>query len=88
MTVIVARRPWLHYTCWVKRAIMSFNEILEAADHLSLDEQATLLEVLQHRIVERRREALAGEVQQARREFEAGQIRPASPTDLVKTFLS
>jgi hypothetical protein len=67
---------------------MSFNEILEAADQLSLDEQATLLEVLQHRIVERRREALARDVQQARREFEAGQIRPVSPTDLLKNILS
>jgi len=67
---------------------MSFNEILEAADELSLDEQTTLLEVLQHRIVERRREALARDVQQARRDFEAGQIRPASPADILKNILS
>jgi hypothetical protein len=67
---------------------MSFNEILEAADHLSLDEQTTLLEVLQHRIVERRREALARDVQQARQEFEAGQIRPTSPADLLRLILS
>jgi hypothetical protein len=67
---------------------MSFNEILEAADHLSLDEQTTLLEVLQHRIVERRREALARDIQEARREFEAGEILAVSPADLLKTILS
>jgi hypothetical protein len=67
---------------------MSFNEILEAADHLSLDEQTTLLEVLQHRIVERRREALARDVQEARRDFAAGQIHPASPADILKNILS
>lgn len=67
---------------------MSFNEILEAADQLSLDEQATLIEVLQHRIVERRREALARDIQQARREFETGRIHPASPADILKNILS
>ena len=66
---------------------MSFNEILEAADHLSLDEQATLLEVLQHRLVERRREALVRDIQQARREFETGRIQPASPADILKSIL-
>jgi hypothetical protein len=67
---------------------MSFNEILEAADQLSLDEQATLLEVLQHRIIERRREALARDIQQARREFETGQCLPMSPADLIKNILT
>ena len=67
---------------------MSFNEILEAAEELSLEDQATLLEVLQRRIVERRREALARDIQQARREFEAGQIRPVCPADLLKNILS
>jgi hypothetical protein len=67
---------------------MSFNDILEAADELSLDEQATLLEVLQHRVIERRREALAQDIQQARRDFAAGQIRPASPADILKNILS
>jgi hypothetical protein len=67
---------------------MSFNEILEAADQLSLDEQATLLEVLRHRIIERRRVALARDIQQARREFEAGQCLPMSPADLLKNILS
>ena len=67
---------------------MSFNEILEAADQLSLDEQTTLLEVLRNRIIEHRREALALDVQQARREFEAGQCLPMSPADLLKNILS
>lgn len=67
---------------------MSFNEILEAADQLSLDEQATLLEVLQNRFIEHRREALVRDVQQARREFEAGQCLPISPADLLKNILS
>ena len=67
---------------------MSFNEILEAADQLSVDEQATLIEVLRHRIIERRREDLAREIQEARRELEAGQCHPTTPADLLKDLLS
>ncbi len=67
---------------------MSFSEILEAADQLSVDEQATLVEVLRHRITERRREELAREIQEARREFQAGQCQPRTPADLLKDILS
>jgi len=67
---------------------MSFNEILEAADQLSVDEQTTLIEVLRHRIIERRREELAREIQGARRELQAGQCQPKTPADLLKDILS
>ena len=69
---------------------MSFNEILEAADHLSLDEQASLLEVLQHRLVERRREARAPETfNRSRREFETdvdGSDLGKRPADILKEY--
>ncbi len=63
---------------------LSFAEILEAADKLSLDDQAELIEVLRHRVAERRQYVLAGEIQQAGREFEAGQRHPTSPADILK----
>ena len=67
---------------------MSFGEILEAADQLSLDEQASLIEVLRLRVTERRREELAREIQEARREFQAGQCRPKTPAEVLKEILS
>ncbi len=67
---------------------MSFSEILEAADQLSVDEQTTLIEVLRHRVTERRREELAREIQEARREFQAGQCQPKTPADILKDILS
>jgi hypothetical protein len=67
---------------------MSFGDVLEAADQLSLDEQTTLVEVLNRRIVERRRNDLAGEIQQSRQEYEAGQARPATPDEILKAILS
>lgn len=67
---------------------MSFNDILEAADQLSLEEQTSLVEVLNRRINERRRDEIAQEIQQARREFEAGLCSVTTPADLIKEILS
>lgn len=61
-----------------------FAEILEATDKLSLDDQAELIGVLRHRVAERRRDLLAEDIQQARREFEAGECHPTSPADILK----
>lgn len=66
----------------------SFAEILEAAGKLSLDDHAELIEVLRHQVAERRRDLLAEEIQQARREFEAGQCHPTSPADILKAVES
>lgn len=67
---------------------MRFAEVLDAADQLSLDEQANLVDVLNRRIVERRRDQLAEEIQQARREHAAGQCKPATPEQIFKDLLS
>ena len=67
---------------------MSFNDILEAADQLSLEDQAALVEVLSRRIHERRRDDFVREVQQARRDFEAGLCRPTTPDELIEEILS
>jgi hypothetical protein len=58
-------------------------EIVEAADRLSVDEQVTLLEILQRRIANRNRESLVRDVADARREFQGGQLRPTSVSDIM-----
>jgi hypothetical protein len=67
---------------------MRFAEVLDAADQLSLDEQTTLVDVLNRRLVERRRDRLAEEIQQARREYAEGQCQPATPDQILKDLLS
>jgi hypothetical protein len=67
---------------------MRFAEVLDAADQLSLDEQVTLVDVLNRRLVERRRDQLAEEIQQARREYAAGECKPATPEQIFKDLLS
>jgi len=67
---------------------LAFGEVLQAVDELSLGEQETLVEVVQRRIIERRRERIAREIQQAQKEFQAGHCRPVMPDDLMTEILS
>ena len=68
--------------------VMPFGEVLEAVDKLSMEEQEMLIEVMHQRIIERRREELAQDVQDAQREFQAGNCPPVTPAELVKEILS
>jgi hypothetical protein len=68
--------------------MMPFGEVLEAADKLPLEDQEQLLELLHRRIIERRREELAKDIEQARREFQAGQCRPRTPSELMNDLVS
>ena len=63
---------------------MRFAEVLEAADHLPIDEQVELIEVLRRRIVEQRRAEIAQDVREAREDFAAGRCQPATPEDILK----
>jgi predicted CopG family antitoxin len=68
--------------------IMPFGEVLEAVDKFSLEDQETLIEVLQRRLIERRREEIAKEIREARREFQSGQCRAVTPDELMAEILS
>lgn len=68
--------------------IHSFAEVLEAIEALSLEEQETLLDIVEHRVIERSRQQLASDIQQARTEFAQGQCHPASVESLMAEILS
>ncbi|MCI0694666.1 hypothetical protein L0337_22005 [candidate division KSB1 bacterium] len=67
---------------------ITFDEVLEAADKLSLAEQETLLDILHRRTIARRRIELAKEVEEAQREFQEGRCRRATPEEIVAEILS
>lgn len=67
---------------------MTFGDVLETVDSLPLEEQEELIEILRRRVIERRREELAKEIQEARKEFRAGRARPATPDELMSEILS
>jgi len=66
----------------------SFGEVLELADKLSLDEQQSLMEILQQRMREQRRIEIAKNIQAARKEFQQGHCQPATPQEIMKDILS
>ena len=68
-------------------SVLAFGEVLEVVDKLSLEEQETLIEVVRRRIIERRREELAKEIQDAQKEFQAGHCRPVTPDELMAEIL-
>lgn len=68
--------------------IASFADVLEAADELPLDDQESLAEILRRRVIERRREQLAHEVQQARKEYQQGRCRPVTTDELMDEILA
>ena len=66
----------------------SFDDVLDAVEQLSTDEQQTLLEVVQRRIAERRRKALAAEIVEANQEFTNAGARPATADELLDEIAS
>lgn len=63
---------------------MSFAEVLETIEKLSLDEQEILVGILHRRIAERGRRSLTIDVQDARQEFAEGRCKAAKVEELMK----
>jgi hypothetical protein len=61
----------------------NFSDVVDATDNLSVDEQQTLLEILQRRIAQQNRDILVREVAEARTEFSGGEGRTASVNDIM-----
>ena len=67
--------------------VLPFSEVLDAADHLSQDEQEELIAILNRRLAEAARHRLASEIHDARREFSEGRCLPATPEELTRGIL-
>ncbi len=67
---------------------MSFAELLDAVDELQVEEQVELVEIVRHRLSERRRDQLAAEIRQARSDFDAGICLPMTPDEILRNILS
>ena len=63
------------------------NQVLDAAEELSLAEREALVEVLKRRLAEQRREEIAEEVAAARKEYANGKSRPVSVDRLMRDIL-
>lgn len=66
------------------RNTIFFNEVLETAEKLPIEDQETLIEILNKRIIERRRSKLAKEIRNAQKEFKVGKCKPTSVDEIIK----
>jgi hypothetical protein len=70
------------------KAPSKFHVVMDAADRLTLEEQETLVAVLNRRLADRWRAELAADIREAQREFERGTLRPTTPDEIMKEILS
>ena len=66
----------------------TYGQLVDSIEALPHDQQESLVELMQHRIVARRREALVESVRESRKEFEAGKLRPSSPAEIMRKVLA
>lgn len=66
---------------------MQFNEILEAANNLPVDDQETLIDILNRRFHDIRRAEILKDVKSAQKEYSRKQCKPTTPDDLMKEIL-
>jgi hypothetical protein len=62
---------------------MHFNQILDMIDNLSVDEQEDLISIVRHRQIERRREEIANNIDQARQEYQQGKVFRGTVDDII-----
>jgi hypothetical protein len=62
----------------------TFADVIESVEALSLDEQESLLSIVQRRLHEQRRTELVRRVKAARQEFRSGRCQPASPDEIIR----
>ncbi len=61
----------------------TFDEILDAVEHLPADEQAELVDVIRRRLAERGRKQVIADAKEARSEHAAGKTRVVSVDELM-----
>ena len=66
----------------------TFAEVLETIEKFTVEEKETLIDILQHRLRENKRQRIIKSVKESRREFEKGNLKTASVDDIMKEILS
>lgn len=67
---------------------MNYNDILETFEEFPVEDQINLANILYKRAIDKRRDEITGELQNAEREFHAGILKPQNAEDIMKDLLS
>ena len=66
----------------------TFGEVLEKIEEFSFEEKETLIDILQNRLREYRRERLIKSINESRQEFERGELKSTSVEEIMSRILS
>ncbi|MBF0198573.1 MAG: hypothetical protein HQL32_12725 [Planctomycetes bacterium] len=72
----------------VMSTAVRFADVVDYADHLSLEEQEELVDIIKSRMRDEKRKRIIDNVQASRKEFEAGKLKPISPEDIINEALA
>jgi hypothetical protein len=62
----------------------SFQEIIESVESLPLDDQQMLLDIINMRIIERRRDELVSDMEESLEAYRKGEVRIGTVDDLLR----
>ena len=66
----------------------TFDDVLEAVEHLPVDQRLELIAVVQRRLAEQGLQRVAADVREGRADFQAGRAAPISVADLMREIES
>jgi hypothetical protein len=67
---------------------MTFADIVDKVDALSIDEQETLVDIVNHRLVDHHRKLILEEIEQSREEFRQGLCKEMTVEEFMQEVLS
>ena len=66
----------------------TFSDVLETIETFSFEEKETLVDILQHRLQESKRQRVVNSVREARLEYERGEAKVATVDEIMSEILS
>lgn len=65
-----------------------FADVLDTVEEFTIDEKEELVDILQSRLREDRRAEIIKSVEESRREYEEGNLKPMTVDEIMKEILS
>ncbi|MEH2280013.1 MAG: hypothetical protein V7K90_01515 [Nostoc sp.] len=64
-------------------SVSRLDQVLESIENLSVDEQETLIDLIRHRLAERRRSEISANIAQAQVEYQTGKVFRGNVTQIM-----
>jgi len=63
---------------------LAFQDVVDIVESLPEEQQATLIDIIRHRLIARRRQIIANNIRQARQEYDRGDLKTGNVDELMK----